>query len=503
MPQFTQGGVNPAAQGVPDLFVQVNPPPAAVLPGAPSNIIGVVGTATWGPVGAPVVFGDLAGCANAFGYMQARKYDLATQVQTAAFQGANAFAGVRVTDGTDVAALVVILVNCLTLTAKYTGSRGNSLTATIAAGTANATSKITLSMPGMQPETFDNIAGAANTLWVNMAAAINNGQNNFRGASQLVTASAGAGVTAPALTTYTFASGTDGATTITSTVLIGVDTVPRTGMYALRSTGLALLILADADTSTSWPTQNAFAKQELCEPIACSPAGDTIANFGTVLNTAGVDDPWIKVLLGDWPYFADGVNNVVRIVSPQGFIAGAKAVAGPHKSVLNRPLYGIVGTQKTLANQTYSNAELQLLASFRGDVITAPSVGGAYFSSRFGRNASSDPGRHQDAWTTMTNYLARSLGLSLGPFVGRLITPDEMREAASAIGGFLENEKQAGRIAAYSVQVNAANNPFSATQIGIQKATVTVTYFSVLEYFNIDLTAGQTVTPASAIPLAA
>jgi hypothetical protein len=503
MTQFTHGGANPAAQGVPDLFVQVNPPPASVLPGAPSNQIGIVGTATWGPVNAPVVFSDLAGAANAFGYAQARKYDLLTQVMTCAFQGANAFVGVRTTDGTDVAASVIIQSTCITLTAKYTGSRGNGLTATIAPGTASGSFKITISMPGMQPETYDNLTGTGNALWLAMAAAINNGQNAYRGASQLVTASAGVGTTAPTLATSTFASGTDGVGTITSTVLIGADTTPRTGMYALRNTGIALLILADADTSTAWPTQLAFAKSELCEAIACSPAGDTIANFGTTINSAGVDDRWIKVLLGDWPYIVDGVNSVTRMVSPQGFAAGAKAVAGPHRSILNRPMYGISGTQKTLANATYSNAELQLLASFRGDVICAPSVGGAYFSSRFGRNASSDPGTHQDAWTTMTNYLARSMGLGLGQFVGRLITPDEMREAAATIGGFLENEKQSGRIQAYTVQINAANNPQSQTAIGVQKATVTVTYFGVLEYFIVDLTAGATVVPVSTLPLAA
>jgi hypothetical protein len=36
--------------------------------------------------------------------MQNRKYDLLTQVALAVLEGANAFVGVRVTDGTDVAA---------------------------------------------------------------------------------------------------------------------------------------------------------------------------------------------------------------------------------------------------------------------------------------------------------------------------------------------------------------------------------------------------------------
>jgi hypothetical protein len=46
--------------------------------------------------------------------MQNRKYDLLTQVALAVLQGANAFVGVRVTDGTDVAASAAIQTNCIT-----------------------------------------------------------------------------------------------------------------------------------------------------------------------------------------------------------------------------------------------------------------------------------------------------------------------------------------------------------------------------------------------------
>lgn len=500
MTQFTQGGANPAALGVPDLFVQVQAPPAAALPGAPSTAIGFVGTATWGPVNAPVVFGDFAGGSAAFGAMQTRKYDLLTQAALAVLQGANSFVGVRVTDGTDVAASAIVQTNCITLTAKYTGTRGNQLKLDIATGTAPSSFKATISLPGLAPETFDNVTGAANAFWVNLAAAINAGQSATRGPSQLVTASAGVGTTAPALATSAFTSGTDGATTINSTVLIGSDASPRTGMYALRNSGIALLVLADCDTPASWSTQVAFAKSELCYAITVSPAGDTISNFGTS-NT--VDDPWHSPLFGDWATFVDGVNNVVRLVSPQGIKAGRKSVAGPHRSTLNQSVQGVAGTQLSALSKTYSIAELQQIAAARGDVLAFPSVGGQYFSFRFGRNGSSDPGKHQDTYTTMTNYLARSMGLGLGAFVGRLITKDEMREAANTIGAFLENEKQSGRIENYSVQIDGGNNPPNQIALGVQKATVMVKYLSTVEYFLVDFTGGQTVTPASALPLAA
>lgn len=506
MAQYSFGGTNPAALGVPDLFIQINPPPAAVLTGAPANMIGFVGSATWGPVNSPVFFGDLASGSVAFGPLQVRKYDMMTACAAATLQGANSFVGVRVSDGTDVAASVIILATCLTLTAKYTGSRGNLIQATVGVGSAAGTSKITIAMPGVPPETYDNIAGTGNALWLAAAAAINNGQNAYRAFSNLVTATAGAGTTAPVLATYNLASGTDGATTITSTVLLGADTSPRTGMYALRGTNLALMVLADCDTATSWTTQLAFAKSELCFAVAVDVAGDTIATFTTTQSTSGIDDPWIKVLFGDWCYVNDGVNNITRMISPQGFYAGAKAVMGPQQSALNRPINGIVGTQATVANKTYSaTADLPALSAARGDVICTPSVGGAYFSARLGHNASSDPGRHMDNFATMTNYLAKSMGQApgLGAFVGRLITPDEMREAASSIGGFLENEKTNKRIAAYSVQIDKNNNPAGQIAIGVQKATVTVTYLSTVEYFLVDFTGGQTVTPGSSLPIAA
>jgi hypothetical protein len=498
--QFTQGGVNPAALGVPDLFIQVQAPPAAALPGAPSTGIGVVGSAAWGPVNSPVVFGDFAGASAAFGAMQNRKYDMLTQVALAVLQGANNFVGVRVTDGTDVAASATVQTSCLTLTAKYTGTRGNQLTAVFAAGSAPSSTKVTLSLPGLAPETFDNLTGSGNAFWVNVAAAINNGQSTTRGPSQLVTATAGAGTSAVALATVTFASGTDGASSISGTTLVGADSSPRTGMYALRNSGVALMVLADCDASATWATQVAFAKSELLYAIAVSPASDTISNF-TSTNT--VDDPWISIILGDWITFVDGVNNVVRTVSPQGVKAGKKAVLGPHRTTLNQSLGGVAGTQSSAASKTYSNAELSQVAAARGDLVAFPSPGGQYFAMRFGRNSSSDPGKHQDTYTTMTNYLARSMGLGLGQFVGRNITDDEMREASSAIGAFLQGEKDAGRIDSYSVQINRANNPSSQTALGVQKATVMVRYLGVVEYFLVDFTGGPTVVPASTLQLAA
>ncbi len=489
---YNNGPVNQAALVIPDVYLNVNAPPPAPVQGVPSNGLGIVGTANWGPVNSPVTAGSPAQASQSFGPIQNRAHDILTAVSIAALNGASVFKLVRVTDGSDVAASAAVQTNCITLTAKYTGSLGNSLQAVIAPGSAAGTTKITLSLPGLIPETFDNLSGSGNALWVAMAAAINNGQGASRGPSQLAVAAAGVGTTAPTAATTTLTGGTDGATTITSSTLIGVDGVTRSGMYALRGSGAAIGMLAECATPSTWSVQLAFGLGENMQMVDANAAGDTPASFATAMGTAGVDNPWMKAFVGDWAYWLDSTNNVTRLVSPAAFYAGRKVSLPPEQSALNKPLLGIVGTQKTLAQQMYSTADLQVIAGARGDVITNPVPGGAYFGCRFGRNTSSDAGRHQDAYTTLTDFLAVSLNIAGGSYVGQLMTPTEQDDAQSSISAFLQNLKDNGQIGAFSVAMQSNN----AT--GVQTATVAVTYLGVIEYFIINLTGGSTVVVANA-----
>ena len=372
MPVFQQGSINTTALIVPDLYVQIVPPQVSLLNGLPTNILGVVGTAQWGPVGAPTIIGSMAQYAQQFGAIQNRKYDMGTAVAAAVLQGANNFKCVRATDGTDVAAAIVIQSTCLTVTSKYSGTLANADTVTIAAGSQATTSKVTIGRAGVVPEVFDNIGAglSGNALWVAIANAINNGISGLRGPSQLVVATAGAGTTAPTLTSYTLTGGTDGVTTLSGTVLVGVDTVPRKGMYALRNTNTSIGVLADCDDTTTFTTQVTFGLSEGIYMIGTTPSGDAISTAVTNKASAGIDSYAFKYLLGDWVYFLDTVNNVTRLISPQGFVAGRLANLSPEQSSLNKPLYGIVGTQKSYQNLNYSSAELQALGAAGIDVIT-------------------------------------------------------------------------------------------------------------------------------------
>lgn len=492
-----QGSINTTALIVPDLYVQIVPPSVALLNGLPTNILGIVGTATWGPVNAPAVIGNMADYSRQFGAIMPRKYDMGTAVAAAVLQGANNFRCVRVTDGTDTAAsgtltassatdatAIAAAINAgqsglrgpsqlavataalavVTVTSKYTGTLGNSMVVSIGAGSKAATSRVTIALPGQVPEVFDNL-----------------------------------GVASAATATATVAGGTDGATTITGTVLVGVDTVPRKGMYALRNTGVSVAMLSDVDDSTQWSTQAAFGLSEGTYMVLTGPAGDTIANAVTAKASAGIDSYAAKLLFGDWIYFNDTVNSQVRLISPQGFSAGRLANLSPEQSSLNKPMYGIVGTQKSQQNLVYSNAELQLLGQAGIDVITNPIPAGNSFGARFGHNTSSNAVTNGDNYTRLTNYIAYSLDAGMGQYIGKLQSPSVRRSASASISSLLEGMNGQGMIGSadgsqpYSVQINDANNPQARVALGYMQADVKVRYLSVIEKFIINLEGGQSV----------
>ena len=502
MPTVQQGSINTTALSVPNIYVQIVPPQPQ-LNGVPTNVLGVVGTANWGPVNSPAIVGGPGDCAQQFGPMQPRKYDLGTAVYTASLQGAGNFRCVRVTDGTDAAASATLGTGPgITLTAKYTGSLGNAVTATVGTGTNSTTGaptfKLTVNLPGTLSEVFDNVGGTGNALYVAMAAAINSGLSGLRGPSQLVVATAGAGTTAPTNpSTVTLSGGTDGATTITSAVLVGQDTIPRKGMYALRGTGTSVAMLADADDTTQWTLQTAFGLSEGVYMVTASPAGDTISNFASTLSGAGIDSYALKAVFGDWVYITDTVNGgVTRLVSPQGFVAGKLAALSPEQSSLNKPLQGVVATQKTFGRQQYSDAELQAIAQGRGEVIANPSPGGSYFSARLGVNSSSNAAVNGDNYPRLTNYIAATLNAGMGLYIGQLQSPAVQRSAKATLDNFLQNMFGQGMIQDWKVVLDGTNNPQTRVALGYMQADVKVVYLSIIRFFLINLEGSQTTVIA-------
>lgn len=507
MPIIQQGSVNTASLIVPDLYVQIVPPQNLVLNGVPTNVVGVVGTATWGPVGEPSIVATMGDYAATFGTIIPRKYDMGTQVATAVQQGAQNFRCVRVTDGTDTAAYAVVPGSNASFSAIYTGSLGNSVTITLAAGSLPATWQLTVALLGYAPEIYTGLTGNGAAFWTGLAAAVNNGQGPQRGPSAIVVASASGNTASPAAFSITLGStspGTDGATGVGSMQLIGTDSPTRAGMYSLRGQGCGVALLADCDDCTTWTTQAGFGLQEGIYMILTTPAGDTITNAVSTIAAAGLNSYSAKLMFGDWLWWSDQVNRVVRLVSPQGFAAGRLSNLSPEQSSLNKQIYGIIGSQRSGTpgsgqNTAYSAADLGALLGAGIDVICNPQPGGSFWGVRGGINTSSNLAVNGDAYTRLTNFIAETLSAGMGGYVGCLINSSLFAQIRGTLLSFLNNLLSQGLLGStngsvpFSVVCDTSNNPPSRTGLGYVQADVQIQYQAINECFIVNVEGGQTV----------
>jgi hypothetical protein len=201
-----KGSVNLNATQAPGLLV-IESLNSGAISGVATNLVGAIGTATYGPKNSPTLVDDIDDFIFNFGTPATNKYDLGTFVNAAGLQGnVIDFYCVRVTDNTDVAALTRLsdsqsLAGCgAILSAKYTGTTGNTFQAKVVAGSVSGTYTLVIGRPGYVSETFANISGSGATFWTNLINAVNSGQSGLRGPSQLVVASTSDKVNAVTIT---------------------------------------------------------------------------------------------------------------------------------------------------------------------------------------------------------------------------------------------------------------------------------------------------------------
>lgn len=510
MPVVPRGTINTTALVVPDLYVQISAPQNLVLNGVPTDVLGIVGTASWGPVDQPVIIGSMAAQSRAFGPLVARRHDLGTQVAIASQQGAQNFRCVRVTDGTDTAAQAAVPGTTVTFTALHTGSLGNEIRVQMIAGSRPGTWRLTVSMPGWAPEVYDSLSGTGADFWTSVGQAVNSGQGPQRPASGLVVMSDGGATVAPSsfqIQLGTTAAGTDGADGVVGSHLVGDDVSPRRGMYALRGQGCGIGILADCDDATTWTVQAQFGLQEGVYMIMTGAPGQDIQAAVDLKHQVGLDSYSAKLMFGDWLWWSDQVNDVQRLVSPQGFVAGRLANLSPEQSSLNKPLYGVVGSQRSGLPESgeaaaYSSAELAVLLEAGIDVVCNPQPGGYFWGVRGGHNSASNPALNGDNYTRLTNYIAATLAHGMGRYVGMLINSDLFRNVRSTLLSFLQAMLGQGLLGStsgdvpFSVICDTSNNPASRTGLGYVQADVQIQYQAINEKFIVNVEGGQTVQVA-------
>ncbi len=506
MPISQAGALNTTALIVPDLYVQIVPPQTIILNGVPTDVVGVVGTASWGPVGEAVIVASMTDYSRAFGPVVVRKYDMGTPVAAAVQQGAANFRCVRATDGTDTASAFQVPGTSFVFTALYTGSLGNQIGVVLANGSKAGTWRLSVSLPGLSPEVFDNIGGSGGAFWQALADAVNIGLGPQRGPSQIVVAAPGATAVAPTPFVWDFSTGqagTDGAS-VSATMLVGTDITPRRGMYALRAQRCSIALLADADDSTQWTAQASFGISEGAYMILTGPPGDTITNAVAVKQAVGLDTYAAKMMLGDWLWWNDQANGVMRIISPQGFVAGRLANLSPEQSSLNKPLYAVVGSQKSGMPgsgqmTSYAAAELAELLQNGIDVVANPQPAGSFWGVRGGHNASSNAATNGDNYTRLTNYVAATLAAGMGQYVGQVVNAALFRRIRATQLAFLQAMLGQGMLGStdgalpFSVVCDTSNNPLSRTGLGYVQSDAQVQYQAINEKFIVNIEGGQTV----------
>nr|WP_294915944.1 phage tail protein [uncultured Neokomagataea sp.] len=485
---YQAGTLNTTALTVPNLYVQIAQPQALSLAGGASSKLGIVGTAGWGPVGVPVTLGSMADYAAAFGPKQKRVTDAGVALNIAAMQGASFFSVVRVTDGSDSAAAAIL--EGVTLQAVCTGSVGNAINAAVTV-TGNGFA-LSVSHPVLGAASY---AGAD---WPSLQAAV------AQDLSALIKVILPATVPALVVGSAVLSGGSDGGAP-SSLAFVGQDGAVRTGLYALRGQSCSVGLVQGVTDSTLWAAQAAFGLSEGVYMIAATQVSDTVSNAVAVKAASGVDSVALKLMFGDWLYWNDDTYGMM-LVSPQAFAGGMLAALSPEKSSLNKPLSGVIGSQKaglSGGSTSYSSADLSALFTAGLDVICNPAPGGAYWAVRCGHNSSSKNVVNGDAYTRLTNYLAASLAGGMGRYVGQVINDTLFGDIRATLLGFLSSllaqgilGRQGGELP-YSVVCDATNNPQSRTALGYVQADIAVRYQGINEKFIVNLQGGSSVSVAT------
>jgi hypothetical protein len=524
-----QGSVNTTNLVIPGLSVGIIPPQANQLNGVQSNIVGLVGNAAYGPINTPVTVSNYTEFLAAFGNSVNRNGgvgggDLGAAVQVAIQNGANNIVCVRVidyntgseggTNGTTSATAASVEMGisgsnfAALLTARYSGSAGNSFTATVQASQYPSAVKVVLSSGLAAPETFDNISNASTTaFWAALVSAINNGNSAIRPRSAYFVATAGTNTSATvptAGTTFTLSGGADGVTSLSSADYVGVDGTAgsRKGMYALRGTGCATATLVDISDMATWSAQLAFGLSERIYMITASPAGDTIA-AATSRAANGAAGYGLKIMFGDWLYWFDTVNGIPqRLLSPATFMAARLANQLPNLTSINQQVYGVVGSQFANAGTVYTYADLAAISAAGYDVITPPGQGASglpIWAGAIGRNTNYNTAANLDNYTLLTNYLVNTMVAAggMGQFIGQPITPALLASQKAVLDTFYRNLQLAGLIGnsggGQAYQNTVISTP-QQQQNGITVLSSTVSYLAVNANLVVQLQAGQTVS---------
>lgn len=504
-------------------YVYKQPAQASPTTGSGTDLCGAVGPAMWGPFNKAVQSSGKNQLYDTWGYPISSQYSMVADVIYTIPRAPN-IVGVRVGDGTQTAAQIFITDTAGTpgtifkLLGYYEGTRpnpgvvtSNGAVAKLVKAASWTTSKpvytLQAAMPGGAPESWTNIVGwklvsgtptpDTPTLVTNVLAAVNQGTLASR-RSRYFIAVAGTSSATPLLDTQFTVSvlGTDGASGVTPTTLIGVDgTSGRTGMYALEGSGVGQFILCGCTDLTTAGAQALLAQSELSFSVGpLFPSGTQTSDAVTAKQTNNINSPYQAPVI-DWLSVRDAVSGQQNLVSPLGCVMGIIASMPPWLSPMNQPDIGIPDILGTEQNGAPLGAEAGQREQAGILYIGPLQRKSTLYGLPHGQNASGAGDQTGGIkYTRLTNYLMRLIPLSLGPVVGEnqgYDDPDPAREDARArVTQQLTVLKNQKAIQSFQVLDPASMNLPITIDEGYLLMAIEVGYYGEVRYIVATLDAG-------------
>lgn len=443
----------------------------------PTGNIGLVGTFSRGPVNTPVLATSYPDLVKKFGEVDAAFTLTGTIGARGIFKQGNANVYVvRTQSAASPATSASVAVNdtsttprlVMTLQAATPGSWGNSLIATVSAGTKLGTFKVQLQY-GSESETWDNLVIAQPTTPIAGAILASTvfgpgGQSQLASATYPTTPN----LNLPANGTYNLSGGTDGANALPADY-IGTNTGGvKTGLYALDNAPVNIVFCAEQSDPT---VNNALISnaQTITQngglpriAIITFPKGMAVSGLAALTTTMDTDRaiavyPWLNIF--------DPVTNANQTVSPLGYFAGVLAQLKPHFSPGNKPVYGILGVDP---NMNIGPSELTTMAqaTTRVNAIGVPTPAGP-LGIRQGATLSQTDATSPIYARRMKDYIDQLVFTIGGQFVDAPITPDLMRQVYQSVDNILLPMKSPASaadqmIADYKITCDGTNNPQSS-----------------------------------------
>ena len=429
---------------LPGIYTQeIDAGPRSISP-LQTGIIGMLGASPKGPTDEIVMCSSYADVERVFGKLVAGN-DIAEKANVAFAAGASQINITRVTKGTPVKSTATLVdgsaVGCVTLTAKYYGVYGDSISAVVTASASGGHVDVAIT------DTYSNMTETYPAM--NMLEDSPNYLVNAITAKSEIVDAIGLTEVNPAAATTALTGGDDG-DTVDAAAIIG-ETDGPTGLKLLETDeSISILLCATGSDTAVWTemiaqaerAKNRIAILNLASGLTPSQAVSAISTFDSA--RFATTFPYVKV----FDFVTGGTKEIPGSASLAGILSGLPAYRSPSNSVVN----GIVGVARVL-----SQSEKEAL--YQGRIIPIAAVLGQGIRLIGGISGSSDPKWAQLCKRRMLDKIQKSVKSAMSWAISLPNTPTLRDNVATSINDFIKRLINNGEIGNTSSAIcNSTNN---------------------------------------------